>query len=304
MVPIADGSDLGGSLRNPASFCNITGFRPSAGRVPAWPVLNAWYPLSVLGPMARTVDDLALQLTAIAGPDARAPLSIEQQGHVFASSLERDFRGVRVAWSRNLGGLPIERGVTAALNAQRGVFEQMGIVLEEAEPDFTDADEVFRVLRAHSFELNYGELLKNNRAQLKDTVIWNIEEGARLTGPQVGRAEVKRSELYHRARRFMEQYAFLLAPVAQVLPFDVNRPYVTEIEGQPMHTYLDWMRSCYLITVTGLPAISVPCGFSAEGLPVGLQIVGRHHDDFGVLQLAHAFEQCTHFWKARPPSAA
>ena len=304
MVPIADGSDLGGSLRNPASFCNIAGFRPSAGRVPAWPVLNAWYPLSVLGPMARTVHDLALQLTAIAGPDARAPISIEQPGAVFASSLERDFQGVRVAWSRNFGGLPIERGVTAALDAQRGVFEQMGIVVEEAELDFTDADEVFRVLRAYSFELNYGELLKSNRAQLKDTVIWNIEEGARLTGPQVARAELKRTELYHRARRFMEEYAFLLAPVAQVLPFDVDRPYVTEIEGQPMHTYLDWMRSCYFITATGLPAISVPCGFSQQGLPVGLQIVGRHHDEFGVLQLAHAFEQRTQFWQARPPSAA
>jgi len=303
MVPIADGSDLGGSLRNPASFCNITGFRPSAGRVPAWPVLNAWYPLSVLGPMARTVRDLALQLTAIAGPDARAPISIEQPGAVFASPLERDFQGIRVAWSRNLGGLPIERGVTAALDAQRGVLEQMGIVVEEAEPDLTAADEVFRVLRAYSFELNYGELLKDNRAQLKDTVIWNIEEGARLTGAQVARAERKRTELYHRTRRFMEQYAFLLAPVAQVLPFDVGRPYVTEIEGQPMHTYLDWMRSCYLITVTGLPVISVPCGFSEAGLPVGLQIVGRHHDDFGVLQLAHAFEQRTQFWKARPPSS-
>jgi amidase len=303
MVPIADGSDLGGSLRNPASFCNITGFRPSPGRVPVWPALNAWYPLSVLGPMARTVRDLALQLTAIAGPDARAPLSIEQPGSVFAGALERDFRGVRVAWSRNLGGLPVERRVTAALEVQRGVFEEMGIALEETEPDLSDADEVFRVLRAYSFELNFGHLLKDHRAQLKDTVIWNIEEGARLTGSQVGRAEVKRTELYHRVRRFMEQYDFLLAPVAQVLPFDIDRPYVTEIEGQPMHTYLDWMRSCYWITVTGLPAISVPCGFSPEGLPVGLQIVGRYHDDFDVLQLAHAFEQRTRFAQARPPSA-
>jgi len=303
MVPIADGSDLGGSLRNPASFCNITGFRPSPGRVPVWPALNAWYPLSVLGPMARTVRDLALQLIAIAGPDARAPLSIEQPGSVFADALERDFRGVRVAWSRNLGGLPIDRRVTAALEAQRGVFEEMGIAVAEAEPDLSDADEVFRVLRAYSFELNFRHLLKDDRALLKDTVIWNIEEGARLTGSQVGRAEVKRTELYHRVRRFMEQYDFLLAPVAQALPFDVDRPYVTEIEGQPMHTYLDWMRSCYLITVTGLPAISVPCGFSPEGLPVGLQIVGRYHDDFGVLQLAHAFEQRTQFGQARPPSA-
>ena len=156
-------------------------------------------------------------------------------------------------------------------------------------------------MRALSFELNYGALLKSNRAQLKDTVIWNIEQGMRLTGPEVARAEAKRTELYHRVRRFMEQYAFVLAPVVQVLPFDVRQPYVTEIEGEPMHAYLDWMKSCYFISVTGLPAISIPCGFSKEDLPVGLQIVGRYHDDFGVLQLAHAFEQHTQFWKARPP---
>jgi amidase len=149
--------------------------------------------------------------------------------------------------------------------------------------------------------LNYGNLLATKRDQLKDTVIWNIEEGARLTGPQIGKAEVLRTELYHRVRRFMENYAFLLTPVVQVLPFDVRQPYVTEIEGQPMQTYLDWMRSCYFITVTGLPAISIPCGFSPEGLPVGLQIVGSHGDDFGVLQLAHAFEQRTQFWRQRPP---
>jgi len=139
---------------------------------------------------------------------------------------------------------------------------------------------------------------------MKDTVAWDIERGMRLTGPQIGRAERNRTELYHRVRRFMEQYAFLAAPVVQVLPFDVGQPWVTEINGQRMHTYVDWMRSCYFITVTGLPAISVPCGFSAEGLPVGLQIVGRHHDDFGVLQLAHAFEGQTGFWKARPSLAA
>jgi amidase len=191
--------------------------------------------------------------------------------------------------------------VSATLEAQRHVFEQMGMALEEAEPDLSDADEVFRVLRAYNFELNYGGLLAAKRDQLKDSVIWNIEEGARLTGPQIGKAEVLRTELYHRVRRFMEKYEFLLAPVVQVLPFDVRQPYVTEIEGQPMQTYLDWMRSCYFITVTGLPAISIPCGFSPEGLPVGLQIVGRHGDDFGVLQLAHAFEQRTQFWRQRPP---
>jgi amidase len=304
MLPIADGSDLGGSLRNPASFCNVAGFRPSAGRVPSWPAYNAWYSLPVLGPMARTVQDLALQLTVLAGPDPRAPISIAQPGSLFARPFERDFKGLRLAWSRDLGGLPVDERVTAVLEAQRHVFEGLGMLVEKAEPDLADADEVFKVLRAYHFELSYGTLLKTKRDQLKDTVVWNIEQGAQLTGPQIGRAELKRTELYHRVRAFMDRYAFLAAPVVQVLPFDVDQPWVTQINGQRMSTYLDWMKSCYFISVTGLPAISIPCGFSAEGLPVGLQIVGRYQDDFGVLQLAHAFEQQTGFWKTQPGIAA
>jgi amidase len=300
MVPIADGSDLGGSLRNPASFCNVAGFRPSVGRVPSWPALNAWYPLSVVGPMARTVRDLALQLTAVAGPDPRAPISITEPGSVFAQPLEHSFKGVRLAWSRDLGGLPVDPRVTAVLEAQRCVFEDLGMIVEDAQPDFADADEVFKVLRAYNAELSYGALFETKREQVKDTVAWDIERGVQLTGPEIGWAERNRTELYHRVRRFMERYAFLAAPVVQVLPFDVGQPWVTEINGQRMQTYVDWMRSCYFITVTGLPAISVPCGFSPEGLPVGLQIVGRYQDDFGVLQLAHAFEGQTGFWKVRP----
>jgi len=303
MVPLADGSDFGGSLRNPASFCNIAGFRPSAGRVPSWPTVNAWFSLPVLGPMARTVEDLALMLSAIAGPDARAPISISESGSAFARPLARDFRGLRVAWSRDLGGLPIDTRVTETLSSGRSVLEAIGLQVEDANPDLTDADEIFRVLRAWNFETSFGALLKTQRHQMKDTVIWNIEEGARLTGTQLGCAELKRTELYHRVRRFMEQYAFLAAPVVQVPPFDVNQPWVTEINGEKMHTYLDWMKSCYAISATGLPAVSVPCGFTRDGLPVGLQIVGRHQDDFGVLQLAYAFQQQTALWKRRPPVA-
>ena len=303
MMPLADGSDFGGSLRNPASFCNIAGFRPSAGRVPSWPTVNAWFSLPVLGPMARTVEDLALMLSATAGPDARAPISINESGSVFAGPLARDFRGLRVAWSRDLGGLPVDTRVTEALSSGRRVLEAIGVQVEDADPDLADADEVFRVLRAWNFETSFGALLKTQRHLMKDTVIWNIEEGARLTGAQVGGAELKRTELYHRVRRFMEQYAFLAAPVVQVPPFDVNQPWVTEINGEKMHTYLDWMKSCYAISATGLPAVSVPCGFTRDGLPVGLQIVGRHLDDFGVLQLAHAFQQQTGLWKRRPPVA-
>jgi amidase len=303
MLPIADGSDMGGSLRNPANYCNVVGLRPSPGRVPIWPAAVGWFPLTVEGPMARTVQDAALMLSAIAGPDPRSPIAIAEPGSSFARPLERDFRGVRIAWSRDLGGLPIDPRVTAALDMQRHVFEALGCAVTDGEPDFSDADEVFKVWRAWHFELTRGELLDTHRDQLKDTVIWNIEAGRRLSGPQLGRAERQRTDLYHRVRVFMEQHEFLILPVSQVPPFDIRQPYVSAINGVPMETYIDWMRSCYYISVTGLPAISVPCGFTPDGLPVGLQIVGQHQDDWGVLQLAYAFEQATGFWKRHPPAA-
>jgi amidase len=301
MLPIADGSDFASSLRNPANFCNVVGFRPSPGRVPSWPCPAAWFPLSVQGPMARTIQDVALILTAIAGPDPRSPIAVAEPTSLFARPLDRDFKGVRVAWSRDLGGLPVDPTVTAVIEAKRDVFRTLGCIIEDTEPDFTGADEIFKAWRAWHFELGYGYLLKDYRDKLKNTIIWNIEEGAKLTGPDLGRAEAKRTELYHRVRQFMETYEFLILPVNQVPPFDLKQRYVTEINGVKMETYIDWMKSCYYISVTGHPAISVPCGFTPEGLPVGVQIVGRHQDDFGVLQLAHAFEQATEFWKRRPP---
>ncbi len=301
MLPIADGSDMGGSLRNPANYCNVVGLRPSPGRVPSWPAEVGWFPLTVDGPMARTVQDTALMLSAIAGPDARSPIAIAEPGLRFAQPLERDFTGVRIAWSRDLGGLPVDPRVTAVLDAQRHVFEALGCAVADEEPDWSGADEAFKAWRAWHFELTRGVLLDTHRDLLKDTVIWNIEAGKQITGPELGEAERKRTRLYHRVRRFMEQYEFLVLPVSQVPPFDVNQPYIREINGVPMETYIDWMRSCYYISVTGLPAISVPCGFTPEGLPVGVQIVGRHQDDWGVLQLAYAFEQATGFWKRRPP---
>ena len=300
MLPIADGSDLGGSLRNPASFCNVVGFRPSPGRVPTWPHRAGWFPLVVEGPMARTVQDVALLLSVMAGPDPRVPIANSVSSELFLQPLERSFADTRIAWSPTLGGLPVDARVTDVLEGKRSVFADLGCAVEEATPDFQDADEAFRVWRAWYFDLALGELLAEHRDQMKDTVIWNIEEGAKLTGPQIGRAEKKRTALYHRVREFMEQYEFLILPVSQVPPFDVKQRYVTEINGVQMETYLDWMRSCYYISVTGLPAISVPCGFTPEGLPVGVQIVGRHQDDFGVLQLAHAFEQATRVGLQRP----
>jgi len=300
MQPLADGSDLGGSLRNPANFCNVVGFRPSPGRVPAWPTLASWYPLSVQGPMARTVEDVAYMLSVIAGPDPRSPIAIAEPGHTFNEPLKRDFKNVSIAWSRDLGGLPVDPRVTEAIDSQRHVFETLGCNVSDGEPDFSGADEAFKVWRAWKFELTFGHLIDEHREQIKETVIWNIEEGQKLSGPQIGKAEIRRSELYQRVRQFMEHNEFLILPVNQVPPFDVKQPYITEINGVKMDTYMDWMKSCYYITVTGLPAISVPCGFTAEGLPVGVQIVGRHQDERGVLQLAYAFEQATGLWKHKP----
>jgi amidase len=253
--------------------------------------------------MARTVGDVALLLSAMAGPDARSPIAIRESGERFRAPLGRDFRGVRIAWSRDLGGLPIDRRVSDALAAGRRTLESLGCVVEDGQPDFDGAREVFQVWRAVAFAAKYGALLAQHRDQMKDTVIWNIEQAGKLSARDVGEAETRRTALYHRVRRFMERYEFLVLPSTQVPPFDVTQPYVTEIDGVALPTYIDWMRACSDITVTGLPAISVPGGFTPEGLPVGLQIVGRHQDEWSVLQLAHAFEEATGFGRRRPPLA-
>ncbi|MDH4175595.1 MAG: amidase [Betaproteobacteria bacterium] len=304
MLPFADGSDLAASLRNPGNYCNVVGFRPTPGRVPTYPAANAWDTQPVAGPIARTVEDAAFLLSAMAGPDRRAPVSIAEPGSLFAKPLGRTFRKVRVAWTRDFGGLPVEPAVTEVLEKQRRVFTDLGCIVEEACPDFTGATEAFETLRAISFALRLAPLLKTHRAELKDTVIWNIEQGLALDGAKIARAEVLRTELYQRLRAFLEKYEFLLAPVSQLPPFPVETEYPREIAGVQLTNYLDWMKSCYYITIASHPAISVPAGFTPAGLPVGLQIVGRYRDDLGVLQLAHAFEAETQVWKRCPPLAA
>ena len=300
MVPIADGSDTGGSLRNPANFCNVVGFRTSPGRVPVYPSELGWFPISVQGPMARTVEDTALMLSVLAGPDPRVPISLNEPGEVFRGSLERDFGGVKVAWSRDLGSFPVDDAVSGALEPQLEAFSTIGCSLEHTHPDFRDADFCFKTLRAWAFESKFTPLLEEHRDKIKETIIWNVEAGQRQSGPDVARAERLRTALFHRVQEFMQEYEFLVMPVSQVAPFDVNTPYITEINGAEMETYIDWMMSCYFITVTGLPALSLPLGFTGDGLPVGLQIVGRHQDDFGVLQLAYAIQQATGTWQRRP----
>ncbi len=303
MLPLADGSDFGGSLRNPASFCNVVGYRPTPGRVPTWPTAAAWFPFIVEGPMARTVEDVALMLSVMAGPDPRSPIAIQESGDQFAASLHQDFSGVRVAWSQTLGGLPIEQSVTAVVDGQRQSFESLGCLVEEAEPDLSDADEIFKAWRAWYYWLAFSELLKVHRKKFKDTIIWNIEQGRTLDGTQLALVEQKRTVLYHRVREFMNTYKFLVLPVVQVPPFDITQEYVTEIDGVVLNSYIDWMRSCYYISVLGLPAVSVPCGFNEDGLPVGVQIVGRYQEDLAVLQFAYAFQQVTEFWKQKPKIA-
>ena len=303
MVPLADGSDFGGSLRNPPNFCNVVGFRPSPGRVSNVPTQLGWFPLSVAGPVARNVTDCALFLSALAGFDSHSPISIDQPGSQFAQPLgARSFQGVRVAMFQSLD-LPWNPEVKSAVQQQGKVFESLGCIVEEAEPDFRGANECFLVWRHWSMELAFGNLLSTQGKQLNEYIHWHVEEGRKLTGPSLSRLEAQRTALYQRLCGFQEKYDFFLLPVNQVLPFDVGTRYPTEIAGVKMENYLAWMKSAYYISVCGNPAISIPCAFSASGLPIGLQIVGRHHDDWGVLQLAYAFEQATGIGKRRPSVA-
>ena len=309
MLPFADGSDLGGSLRNPGNFNNVVGLRPTPGRVPVYPTVDAWGTMSVVGPIARTVDDCAFLFSAMAGRDDRSPVSFDDATD-FAAPLERDFRGARVAWwpydHDRLHGeesMPVDARVIEVLQRQRRVFESLGCVVEDAHPDLRGAGEVFHVLRALGFVQRYAGLLAQHRDKIKDTVIWNIEQGLTMDLPRVARAFNLRSQVFERMRQFMQRYDFLCLPVNQVPPFPVSRPYIDEINGVKLASYIDWMKTCSYITATSHPAISVPAGFTRDDppLPVGLQIVGRYKDDFGVLQMAHAFERETRFTERRAP---
>lgn len=302
MLPIADGSDLGGSLRNPAAFCNVVGLRPSMGRVPSWPIQNAWNSFPTEGPMARSVDDIALLLSAMAGPDPRSPIAIAEPGNKFSSFTGApDLRGKRIAFDPDFGGqLAVEPEIIAALQRLVLVLKELGAEVVEDVFDFSQADPVFDTQRAWMFANGFGELLKKHPTKLKDTVIWNIQRGQALTTQDVATAERLRTELFVRLQTWMHSYDALLLPTTQVLPFDVTQEYVTHINGEEQTTYLDWMKSCSRITVTGHPALSLPAGFH-NGLPIGLQLVGKHGGDLELLQLAHPIEQATLYAQQLPP---
>jgi len=305
MICLADGGDLGGSLRNPASFCNVVGMRPSPGRVPTWPLADVADTFAVHGPMARTVADAALLLAVLSGPDPRVPIALDAPPPALAEPAEvagllaRDMRGLRVAWSADLG-LPVEAAVREVLAPARQVLVDLGCEVVDAAPDLSGADEVFRAWRAFRFAAFFGLLLEEHRARLGPNVIWNTEQGLALTTDELFRATALRATLAQRVGEFFSTVEVLACPVSQVAPFDITLDWVHDINGVPQHTYLDWMASSYLISATGLPAISVPAGFTPDGLPVGLQLVGRWRADWSLLGVAHAFEAATGYTKIAP----
>ncbi len=300
MVSLADGSDYGASLRNPASFTNTVGFRPSPGRIPTWPTKDAWWSHSVHGPMARTVEDISLFMAATAGPDDRIPISIHQPGSDFASPLGADWNDVPLAWSEDLGGLPIDPADTRALAPARSVLEQIGFSVSDASPDFTGAEEAFQVWRGYAYARQFADAIERDPASYKETIKWNTEYGLSLTPTDLGGAAETRTRLRERVLKFFDDHRFLAIPTSAVPPFPISVEYPTEINGVPMDNYTSWFASCYFISAVELPAISIPAGFTADGLPVGLQIVGRHQADLDVLKAAYAFQQATELWKRKP----
>lgn len=300
MLPIADGSDLGGSLRNPASFCNVVGLRPSPGRVPSWPKQFSSDQFAVAGPMARNVQDAALLLSVMAGPDPRVPIALPDAGHVFRGPFAADVKGRRFAWSPNLNDYPVDPEVTTVLEQALPTFESLGGVVEVDQPDLRDAEDVFTTFRAWMFLARSRTDYEQHGELMKESLRWNIEQGMKLTLADLTAATIKHGELVARVAHFFETYDFLLCPAAQVPPFSIEQEWVHNINGIELESYLDWMAVCWAITVTGCPAISVPAGFTPDGLPIGIQIVGPRGAERGLLEVAHAFEQATRHGCHRP----
>jgi amidase len=287
---LAHGSDMGGSLRNPASFCGIVGLRPSIGRVPHTPVAKIDRNLGVQGPMARNVEDLALFLDAMSGEHPADPLSLPRQSISFLSAARSGGRPKRVAYSPDLGITPVDPEVAAITRKAASRFAEAGVVVEEAHPDLREAHECFHVLRAFDFAISKAALLRNKRDQLKPEVIWNIEEGLKLSVEQLERAEAQRLAMATRTLEFFQTYDLLLAPATIVPPFPIEHRYVSECAGKKFDNYVEWLGIVYAITLACCPALSLPCGFTASGLPVGLQMVAPSRGEAGLLAGAKVLE--------------
>ncbi|MDP2625438.1 MAG: amidase [Candidatus Rokubacteria bacterium] len=304
MGPIAQGSDLGGSLRTPAAFCGVVGFRTTPGLIPKYPVELAWDSLAVTGPMARTVADTALMLSAVAGPDDRAPLSYDVELREFNRAVKApSVKGWRVAWTPDLAGLiPVDDEVARVAEGATRVFRSLGAKVHAACPDFSELNDIVLGTRGLTMVAAHADKLPEWREQMQKGLVWNIEQGLRLTPRDIARAEQARTMLWHRVRAFMETHELLILPTVAVQPFPVEQPYPTEINGRPLANYTQWFFLTYGITVTGLPVISVPCGFTKSGLPVGLQIVGRRRQEAMVLRAAAAFEAAAPWADTIPPA--
>jgi amidase len=295
MLPVADGSDYGGSLRNPAGWNNVFGFRTSIGRVPA-DGRDVWLPsIGVIGPLARNVTDLAMLLSVQAGFDLRVPLSMEGNGTIFRTRLEKAFKGRRIAWAGDFNGYtPYEPGVLEVCKTALKAFETIGCVVEEAQPDYP-LDAVWRaVLSIRGWQQGGALLAYYNdpakRALLKPEAIFEIETGLRQSAYDITAASVVRTEWYHAVRRFFERYDYFIVPTAQVFPFDVDLHWPQEIAGKKMATYHEWMKAVLLVSMSGCPALAAPAGFDNQDRPIGIQIIAPAHRELDCLQLAYAYE--------------
>jgi amidase len=290
MAWLAHGSDMGGSLRNPASFCGIVGMRPSIGRVAHTPEFAVDRNLGVQGPMARNVEDLALLLDAMSGEHPRDPLSLPKLPSSFLSAARSGKSPKRVAYSRDLGITPVDPEVARVTRRAAERFADAGAIVEEAHPDFSEAHECFHVLRAFDFAISKAELLRTKRDLLKPEVIWNIEEGLKLTVNQLRRALAQRTAMMERALEFFKTYDLLLCPATIVPPYAIENRYVAECDGHKFDNYVLWLGIVYAITLACCPALSLPCGFTESGLPVGLQIVGPPRGEAQLLAGAKVLE--------------
>jgi amidase len=303
MSPLCEGSDLGGSLRTPAAFCNVVGFRTTPGLVPIWPDGAPFEGLAVTGPMARDVADCALMLSVVAGWDERVPLSYEVDAAAFAAAAApRRLDGVRVAFTPDLGGLlPVDPEVAGTVTAAMAVFEGLGARVTHGSPDFAGVREAVLASRGIGMVASHEDHLRDHRERMQSGLVWNIEQGLSLTPPEIAAGVRARGALWARVAEFMGEHDFLVCPTVAVPPFPVEQPYPTEIGGVPLADYTQWFFLTYAITLTGLPAISVPCGFTGAGLPVGMQIVGRRRREVDVLAAAASYEAETGWHLRRPP---